>query len=97
MLAKPNDCFINIYKSDTIFLSFLSLPGYTLLGDSFFPFPVAPLTFCGVGEGIWNLTFFFDVLACTSTLGIFVKKLYSGVFKGGLLRRPSCSHVPKPN
>ena len=81
MLAKPNDCFINIYKSDTIFLSFLSLSGYTLLGDSFFLFPVAPLTFCGIGEGIWNLTFFFDVLACT--LGVFVKKLHSEVFKGG--------------
>lgn len=95
MLAKPNDCFINIYKSDAIFLSFLSLPGSTLLEDSFFLFPVAPLTFLRSGEGIWNLTFFSDVLACT--LGVFVKKLHSEVFKGGLPRWPYFSHVPEPN
>lgn len=46
-------------------------------------------------EGIQSLTFSFDLLACT--LGAFVKKLHSEVFKGGLLRLPRGVYVLKPN
>lgn len=94
MLA--NDCFINIYKSDTTFFSFSAQPGYTLFGDPFHSsFPSRSFDVSLGWEGIQSLTFFFDLLAYT--LGVFVKKLHSEVFKGGLLRLPRCSHVPKPN
>lgn len=49
VLAKPNDCFINIYKSDTVFLSFSSHPGYTLFGGPFFPSLQLLWRFAGLG------------------------------------------------
>ena len=93
VLAKPDDCFINIYKSDTVFLSPLALAIYYLEAHS--SLPCSSFDVLLGWEGIRILTFFFDLLACT--LGVFVEKLRSEVFKGGLLGLPHCSHVPKPN
>jgi hypothetical protein len=85
--AKPNDCFINIYKSDNYLLFFFLAVWLYITGRPILPFLAAHLTFCWAGRGIQSLTiFFFYLLACT--LEVFVKQFHSKVFKVGFLRLP---------